>query len=146
MSALLRALIVEDWDADAQLVVRELRRHGYDVEYERVETRPAMEQALAQKGWDIILCDYSLPQFNAMNALATLKESSLDIPFFVISGTIEEESAVTALKAGAHDFMVKGRLARLVPAIEREMKEAEIRRAHRQAQSWNASYTPLFMI
>ncbi len=135
MSALLRALIVEDWDADAQLVVRELRRHGYDVEYERVETRPAMEQALAQKGWDIILCDYSLPQFNAMNALATLKESSLDIPFFVISGTIEEETAVTALKAGAHDFMVKGRLARLVPAIEREMKEAEIRRAHRQAEA-----------
>ncbi len=134
MGALLRALIVEDWDSDAQLVVRELRRHGYEVEYERVETRPAMEQALAQQGWDIILCDYSLPQFNAMNALTTLKESGLDIPFFVISGTIEEESAVTALKAGAHDFMVKGRLARLVPAIEREMKEAEIRRAHRHAE------------
>jgi signal transduction histidine kinase len=141
MSALLRALIVEDWDADAQLVVRELRRHGYEVEYERVETRPAMEQALAQKGWDIILCDYSLPQFNAMNALATLKESSLDIPFFVISGTIEEETAVTALKAGAHDFMVKGRLARLVPAIEREMKEAEVRRAHRQAEAERINLT-----
>ena len=93
-----------------------------------------MEQALVQKGWDIILCDYSLPQFNAMNALATLKESRLDIPFFVISGTIDEETAVTALKAGANDFMVKGRLARLVPAIEREMKEAEIRHSHRQAE------------
>jgi signal transduction histidine kinase len=141
MGALLRALIVEDWDSDAQLVVRELRRHGYEVEYERVETRPAMEQALAQQGWDIILCDYSLPQFNAMNALTTLKESGRDIPFFVISGTIEEESAVTALKAGAHDFMVKGRLARLIPAIEREMKEAEIRRAHRQAEAERINLT-----
>jgi len=141
MGALLRALIVEDWDADAQLMVRELRRHGYEVEYERVETRPAMEQALAQQGWDIILCDYSLPQFNAMDALATFKASGLDIPFFVISGTIEEETAVTALKAGAHDFMVKGRLARLVPAIEREMKEAEIRRAHRQAEAERVNLT-----
>jgi signal transduction histidine kinase len=141
MGALLHALIIEDWDADAQLVVRELRRHGYEVEYERVETGPAMKQALAHKDWDIILCDYSLPEFNAMNALTTLKESGLDIPFFVISGTIEEETAVTALKAGAHDFMVKGRLARLVPAIEREMKEAEIRRAHRQAEAERVNLT-----
>jgi signal transduction histidine kinase len=141
MGPLLRALIIEDWDADAQLVVRELRRHSYEVEYERVETGPALKQALAQKDWDIILCDYSLPEFNAMNALATLKESGLDIPFFVISGTIEEETAVTALKAGAHDFMVKGRLARLVPAIEREMKEAEIRRAHREAEAERINLT-----
>jgi signal transduction histidine kinase len=135
MGALLRVLIVEDLDADAQLMLRELRHHGYDIDYERVETRPAMEQALARQAWDIILSDYSLPEFNAMNALTTLKESGLDIPFLVISGTIDEETAVTALKAGAHDFLVKGRLARLVPAIEREMKDAETRRSHRQAEA-----------
>ena len=135
MGALLRVLIVEDLDADAQLMLRELRHHGYDIDYQRVETRPAMEQALARQAWDIILSDYSLPHFHAMQALATLKESGLDIPFLVISGTIDEETAVTALKAGAHDFLVKGRLARLVPAIEREMKDAETRRSHRQAEA-----------
>ena len=135
MGILLRVLIVEDQEADAQLMLRELRQHGYDLEYERVETRPGMEQALARQGWDIILSDYNLPHFNAMNALATLKASGLDIPFLVISGTIDEETAVTALKAGAHDFLVKGRLARLIPAIEREMKDAEIRRAHREVEA-----------
>jgi signal transduction histidine kinase len=135
MDAVLRVLIVEDLDSDAQLILRELRHHGYDIDYERVETRPAMEQALARQAWDIILSDYSLPHFNAMQALATLKESGLDIPFLVISGTIDEDTAVTALKAGAHDFLVKGRLARLIPAIEREMKDAEIRRSHRQAEA-----------
>jgi len=135
MGALLRVLIVEDLDADAQLMLRELRHHGYDIDYQRVETRPAMEQALARQAWDVILSDYSLPHFHAMQALATLKESGLDIPFLVISGTIDEETAVTALKAGAHDFLVKGRLARLVPAIEREMKDAETRRSHRQAEA-----------
>jgi len=135
MDALLRVLIVEDLDADAQLMLRELRHHGYDIDYQRVETRPAMEQALARQAWDVILSDYSLPHFHAMQALATLKESGLDIPFLVISGTIDEETAVTALKAGAHDFLVKGRLARLIPAIEREMKDAETRRSHRQAEA-----------
>ena len=135
MGTLLRVLIVEDQDADAQLILRELRHDGYDIDYERVETLPAMEQALARQGWDIILSDYSLPHFSAMKALATLKESGLDIPFLVISGTIDEETAVTALKAGAHDFLVKGRLARLLPAVKREMKEAEIRRSHRQAEA-----------
>src|SRR5215212_3736431 len=112
MGILLRVLIVEDQEADAQLMLRELRQHGYDLAYERVETRPGMEQALARQGWDIILSDYNLPHFNAMNALATLKASGLDIP-----------------------FLVKGRLARLVPAIERETKDAEIRRAHREVEA-----------
>jgi signal transduction histidine kinase len=97
-----------------------------------------MQRALLDKAWDIILCDYNLPRFDAMNALATLKESGLDIPFFVVSGTIDEESAVTALKAGAHDFLVKGRFARLIPAIEREMRDAEIRRSHRQVEAERA--------
>ncbi len=94
-----------------------------------------MQQALAGQGWDIILSDYSLPNFSAMAALEVLKESGLDIPFIVISGTIGEETAVTALKAGAQDFLLKGKLARLIPAIERELRDMETKRSHREAQS-----------
>lgn len=132
---LLRILFVEDSDNDTQLMLRELRRGGYDVEHERVETRPAMQAALTQHTWDIILCDYSLPHFSAMDALMTLQESGLDLPFIVVSGTIGEESAVEILKAGAHDFMVKGRLSRLIPAIERELRDAAIRRLQREAEA-----------
>jgi signal transduction histidine kinase len=139
MPGLLRVLLVEDSEDDAQLLLRELRRNGYEVEYQRVETRPAMEQALRQKRWDVILCDYSLPQFDAMAALTTLKESGLDLPFFVISGSIQEEAAVTALKAGAHDFMLKGRFARLIPAIERELQDVETRRLRREGEAERAS-------
>ncbi|MDQ2691028.1 MAG: PAS domain S-box protein [Chloroflexota bacterium] len=134
MTNLLRVLLVEDSDDDAQLVVRELRRNGYDVLYERVETQAAMKAALVEKTWDLILCDYSLPQFNAMEALQVLKESGLDIPFIIVSGTIDEEHAVAALKAGANDFLVKGKFARLIPAIGRELREAEVRRAHKRAE------------
>ena len=139
MPRTLRALFVEDSDDDAQLLLRELQRSGYDVDYQRVETRPEMELALRRKTWDIILCDYTLPQFDAMAALSALKESGLDIPFFVISGSIQEEAAVMALKAGAHDFMVKGRFGRLVPAIERELQDSEIRRLRREGEAERAS-------
>jgi signal transduction histidine kinase len=131
----LRVLLVEDSDDDAQLLSRELRHGGYDVEYERVETQPAMRAALSQKTWDIILCDYTLPQFNAMDALGLLKETGLDLPFIITSGTISEETAVTALKAGAHDFIVKGRLARLIPAIERALQDAKTRRLQRETEA-----------
>jgi signal transduction histidine kinase len=141
VAKLLRVLFVEDSEDDAHLLLRELQHSEYEIEYERVETRAAMKQALLNEEWDIILCDYNLPQFNAMIALETLKESGLDIPFLVVSGTIEEESAVTALKAGAHDFIVKGRFARLVPAMEREMAEAEIRRSYREAEARQANLT-----
>jgi PAS domain S-box-containing protein len=131
----LHVLIVEDSDDDAHLMVREIQRAGYTVTSERVETRADMQAALSSRTWDIILSDYSMPHFSAMSALETLKASELDIPFLVISGTIGEETAVAALKAGAHDFLVKGKLARLVPAIERELRDAKIRRSHREAQS-----------
>ena len=131
---MLRVLLVEDSVDDAQLVVRELQRNGYEVVHERVETQAAMQQALMEKPWDIILCDYSLPQFSAMKALQALKASGLDIPFLIVSGTIDEEHAVAALKAGANDFLVKGKFARLIPAIERELREAEVRRAHKRAE------------
>ncbi len=133
--SLLRVLVVEDSGDDAALLVREIQRAGYTVEFERVETREAMLGALARVSWDIIVADYSLPHFSAMGALETLKASGLDIPFLIVSGTIGEESAITALKAGAHDFLSKDKLARLAPAIERELREAQIRRSHREAQS-----------
>jgi signal transduction histidine kinase len=135
MAMLIRVLVVEDSEHDAQLILSQLRRGGYEVEYERVETRAAMRAALSHRTWDIILCDYTLPQFSAMDALMTLKESGQDLPFIVISGTVGEETAVTTLKAGAHDFLLKGRLARLVPAIEREMQDAKTRRLHQEAEA-----------
>jgi PAS domain S-box-containing protein len=131
----LNVLIVEDSDDDAQLMMREVRQGGYIVASERVDTKADMQAALQRRRWDVILSDYSMPRFSAMAALETLKASGQDIPFLVISGTIGEETAVTALKAGAHDFLVKGKLARLVPAIEREVRDAEIRRSHREAES-----------
>src|SRR5690242_14647334 len=135
MSALLRVLIIDDSDDDEQLIILELRRGGYDVEYQQVETRATMEAAISNCKWDIILCDYTMPLFNAVKALDTLKAIGVDLPFLIVSGTINEETAVTALKAGAHDFILKNKLARLLPAIEREIGDAMIRRAHRAAEA-----------
>src|SRR5688500_15707863 len=123
----LNILIVEDSEDDAQLILREIKRGGYTVFSERVETKADMQSALSRRTWDIILSDFTMPQFSAMAALTTLKESGLDIPFIVISGTIGEEAAVAALKGGANDFLVKGKLARLIPALERELRDAEER-------------------
>jgi putative nucleotidyltransferase with HDIG domain len=130
----LRVLLVEDSEDDARLLLREIKRGGYDVEFERVETANAMKAALSRQLWDVIICDYSLPQFGAPQALTVLKESNHDLPFLIVSGTIGEESAVSALKAGAHDFIVKGSMARLIPAIQREMKDAGVRHERRQRE------------
>ncbi|MBK8172955.1 MAG: hybrid sensor histidine kinase/response regulator [Sandaracinaceae bacterium] len=128
----LRALIVEDSQDDAALLVMELRKAGYELTHKRVDTYEAMTAALQDDEWDVVLADFSMPRFNAMAALETLKESKLDLPFIIISGTIGEEFAVEALKAGAHDFLIKGRLARLLPAIDRETREAKVRRERRE--------------
>ena len=130
----IHALIVEDSVPDTELLVRELERGGYDVTYERVETAQAMDAALAKSPWDVVLSDYDLPRFSGPAAFAVLRATGLDFPFIIISGTIGEETAVSALKAGAHDFMVKGRLARLIPAIERERREVEVRRERVRAE------------
>ena len=129
----LRALLVEDSEDDAELLLRELARSGYQVEHERVDTADAMRELLASREWDIVLSDYNMPEFDARGALAVLKESGSDLPFIIISGAIGEETAVGALKAGAHDFLVKGRLTRLAPAVERELREVEVRRERREA-------------
>src|SRR5512141_426432 len=134
MATYLRILIIEDSKDDAHLILREVQRGGYEVESERVETAEAMRQALARQRWDLVICDFSLPHFSAPKALDLLKQSKYDIPFIIVSGTIGEESAVNALKAGAHDFIIKGNFARLLPAIERELKEAAIRRERQERE------------
>lgn len=131
---LLRILLVEDTEDDALLLLREIQNSGYSVDCERVETAEAMKSALDEEAWDVIISDYSLPHFSAPQALAVMKESGYDLPFIIVSGTTTEENAVSALKAGAHDFVIKGRLARLVPAIQRELKEAMERRERQQRE------------
>ncbi len=130
----LRVLHVEDSERDVALLTRHLSRAGYDPVYERVETPEAMRDALAAHEWDLILCDFSMPHFNAIAALAVLKKMELDIPFIIISGTVGEAVAVEAMRAGAHDYLMKDNLVRLVPTIERELHEAENRRARRLAE------------
>ena len=139
----LRTLIIEDSKDDTDLLLRELRRLSYAVEYERVETGEAMRALLFERAWDLILSDYTLPKFSAPQALDILKLSGLDIPFIILSGTIGEEIAVAALKAGANDFLVKGKFARLGPAIERELREAESRRHRKQAEAQNTYHARL---
>jgi two-component system, cell cycle sensor histidine kinase and response regulator CckA len=134
MNTLLRVLIVEDSEDDALLLLRELRKGGYEPEWERVDTAEAMKHALVEGKWDLILSDYSMPGFSGISALNMLKESKLDLPFIVVSGKIGEETAVQLMKAGAHDYVAKSNLSRLVPAIEREMTEAKDRCKRRQAE------------
>lgn len=134
MNKPLNILIVEDSEDDALLLLRELRRGGYEPAYVRVETAEAMQVALAQSQWDIVIADFTMPHFSAPAALALLKESGLDLPFIIVSGTVGEAAAVAAMKAGAHDYLIRGNLARLIPAIERELREAESRRQRWQAE------------
>jgi len=130
----LRVLIVEDSEDDTILVVRELQRGGYEPTFERVDTPEAMNAALEQQAWDIVLCDYAMPRFSMPAALAMVKEKGLDLPFIVVSGAIGEEAAVVAMRAGACDYVMKDNLARLAPAVERELREAEVRRERKQAE------------
>jgi two-component system cell cycle sensor histidine kinase/response regulator CckA len=130
----LRILLVEDSQSDADLLIADLTQAGYDITFERVETADAMTAALERGTWDLVLSDFSLPTFSAPAALAVLQQRGEDLPFIIVSGTIGEETAVTALKAGAHDFLGKGRLARLGPAIERELRDAAERKQRRQLE------------
>ncbi len=127
MSAPLAALIVEDNEQDAELLVRTLSKGGFEVTYERVETEAAMRRCLDAQVWDVVIADFSLPAFSALGALQTIQSMELDLPLIIVSGSIDEEAAVEAIRAGAQDFMSKGKFARLVPAIEREMREARVR-------------------
>jgi PAS domain S-box-containing protein len=135
MKTPLRLLLVEDSETDALFLLRELRReYGHEPIFERVETAEEMAAALDGAPWDAVVSDYFVPDFGALKALALLKEKGLDLPFIVVSGVVGEQAAVAAMRAGAHDFVMKNNLARLVPTIERELREAEERRRKRRAE------------
>jgi len=135
MSKSLHVLIAEDSADDAELILRELRRGGFDPIHERVDTARGMEEALRAQQWEAIISDYSMPGFNGIEALHLARERDRDLPFILVSGTIGEDTAVAAMKAGAHDYLMKNNLARLGPAIERELNEATTRRARTKAEA-----------
>jgi signal transduction histidine kinase len=130
----LRLLLIEDSEDDAALLLRELRRSGYDVSLTCVETREALERALSEGPWDVIITDYALPHFDGLSAFALVRQRGLDVPFLIVSGKIGEDVAVAAMKAGVHDFVLKERLGRLGPAVARELREAELRAERRKMQ------------
>jgi two-component system cell cycle sensor histidine kinase/response regulator CckA len=134
MTEPLNVLLIEDSPTDAKLIVHELRRTGRIVDFERVEDGGALRSALDRRSWDLVLSDSSMPSFGARAALAILQETSLDIPFIIVSGTIGEEAAVEAMRAGARDFVLKGQLARLNPAVERELRDRTVRDAKRLSE------------
>jgi serine phosphatase RsbU (regulator of sigma subunit) len=134
MNKSLRILIVEDSEEDTELLLHELRRAAYEPAFERVDTPAAMNAALDHQNWDLVVADFSMPQFNALAALELLNKKGLDLPFIIVSGTIGEELAVSAMKNGARDYIMKGNLRRLVPAVERELSEAVQRRERKRAE------------
>src|SRR2546423_583554 len=147
MKTPLRILIVEDSENDALLAIHYVEKGNYGIEYEIVQTAEKMEASLKGKAWDIILCDYQMPRFNGFEAFKIFKRSGIDIPFIIISGTIGEEIAVECMKAGADDYLMKGHLTRLLPAIERGLREAgnraerkrlEIEQKHAEAEKKRA--------
>src|SRR5215813_12576487 len=129
----LRVLVVEDSENDALLLELELQRAGYDTTCHRVDNAEALTQALTTQPWDLVVADYVMPRFNGLEALALVKSRGLDLPFIVVSGHITDNTAVAAMKAGAHDYVMKDNLMRLGSAVERELRDAEGRRARRTA-------------
>jgi len=134
MKSTLRILLVEDSEDDAFLLFREIKSSGYGVESRRVETAGDLIQSLKDESWDIVITDHNLPGFDSSAALAIVREHDVDLPVIIVSGSIGEDIAVEAMKSGAHDYIMKGQMARLVPAIERELREAESRKARRKAE------------
>ncbi|KKL45709.1 hypothetical protein LCGC14_2352900 [marine sediment metagenome] len=133
MGEQLRILLVEDSEDDALLTVLQLRQGGYEPSYKRVETLDAMNKAMDEEQWDLIISDYSLPHFNGLDTLKLYKEKGLDTPFIVVSGAIGEETAVELMRMGVHDYIMKNNLARLAPAVARELKDAAVREERREA-------------
>src|ERR1700722_6205138 len=131
----LRVLIVEDNERDAALLLRELKRGGYDLVFERVDTPEAMTTAIEGRTWDLVISDYSMPRFGAPAARDLVRSAQLDLPFIIFSGTVGEDIAVESMRAGACDFMPKGQFPRLLPAIQRELREAALRSTHRKMEA-----------
>ena len=131
----LNILIIEDSESDAELLLHELGRDGYEIVHERVETASELSAALDRRMWDVVVADYVLPQFSGRQALDMVRARGVDLPFIAVSGSYGEELAVEMMKAGADDYIMKGNLARLIPAIERELEAAQARRAHAHAEA-----------
>lgn len=131
----LRLLMIEDSADDAELILQPLKESGFSVHCLRVETIESLRDALENEHWDVILSDYNLPEFDANEVLTLLKSHDLDIPLIIVSGCIGEETAASLMKAGAHDFVMKGSTARLVPVVERSLLEAENRRQFSLSQT-----------
>jgi len=134
MNKPIKILVMEDSEDETLLIVREIQRGGYVTTFERVETGAAMSAALKNQEWDIIIADYNLPHFGTAEALKIFKNSGMDIPFIVVSGSIGEDTAVATMKAGAHDYLMKNSLNRLVPVIERELQDARVRQGRKRDQ------------
>jgi signal transduction histidine kinase len=128
----IRLLLIEDSADDAELVVRDLERGGYAVSHQRVQTVGALRAAFAVSHWDVVLSDYAMPEFSGVDALSVVKELGLDVPFIIVSGVIGEAAAVRAMQSGAHDYVLKDSLARLCPAVDRELREAALRAEQRK--------------
>ena len=135
MSVPLRLLLIEDSEDDALLLTRELERGGYSLQSLRVDSAAELTAALERQSWDLVIGDYSMPHFSGLAGLNTIRTRGLDTPFIFVSGTIGEETAVAAMRAGANDYVMKGQWKRLLPAIARELREVEERRARRQAEA-----------
>jgi diguanylate cyclase (GGDEF)-like protein/PAS domain S-box-containing protein len=129
-----KVLLVEDSEDDAKLALRALRLGGFEATYRRIQTPAILEAMLAQEPWDAVISDFNMPDFNGMDALRIFRRADLDIPFILLSGAIGEETAVEAMKAGANDYIMKSSVARLAPALERELREAQMRADHRRGQ------------
>jgi len=135
MNRPLRALIIDDSADDAELVMRDLKREGYELSSERTDTAAGLHAALDAQAWDIVLCDFNMPRFSGLEALEIVRGRGLDVPFIFVSGAMGEDVAVAAMKAGAQDYVMKGQLKRLAPAIERELRDAAVRRERAQAEA-----------
>ncbi|MGC1106628.1 MAG: response regulator [Candidatus Acidiferrales bacterium] len=133
MGTPLKLLLIEDSEADAEMLVRAIRKGGYEINYKRVDTGEALQASLLES-WDLVISDHSMPGFSGAAALKMVREKQADVPFVFVSGTIGEDAAVDAMRVGAQDYIMKGNLTRLVPAIERELREAKHRAEHRQTE------------
>ena len=130
----LRLLLVEDSENDATILIEYLRQGGYEPDYTRVDNEKALTSALDDHDWDLVIADYTMPGFSGTSALAMVRDRGLEVPFIFVSGTIGEEIAVDAMKNGADDYIIKNNLNRLIPAINRELRDAEVRRERSKAE------------
>jgi two-component system, cell cycle sensor histidine kinase and response regulator CckA len=134
MGVPLGVLIIEDLEEDAAIILRELKRAGYNVDFKRVDSSDGLKASLAIRQWDLVISDFSMPGFSGMDALKLVRSTGSDAPFIFVSGTMGEDTAVAALKDGAQNYLVKNNLKRLVPAVQRELREAEERRQRRHLE------------